>query len=115
MEIGTHDAKPVIALAMGDPVGISPELTAKAVGLAEIQVKARLIVVGDRRVFDEGMGTAGVKTEVKAVTSDAFVEPRDGDSFSSTLPTSIRLRSAAALPPGRAANSRSRITGMHWS
>ena len=41
MEIGTHDAKPVIALAMGDPVGISPELTAKAVGLAEIQVKAR--------------------------------------------------------------------------
>ena len=76
MDVGARDAKPVIALAMGDPAGISPELTAKAVGLAGIQVKVGLIVVGDRRVFDEGMRTAGVKTEVKAVTRRfEFVRP----------------------------------------
>ena len=79
MEIGTHDAKPVIALAMGDPAGISPELTAKAVGLAEIQVKARLIVVGDRRVFNEGARIAGVKTNIKTVTPAPTVEPHDGE------------------------------------
>jgi len=104
MEIGTHDGKPLIALAMGDPAGISPELTAKAVGLAEIHVKARLIVVGDRRVFDEGMRTAGVKTEVKAVTGDAFVEPRDGEPIFVDLanldPATIR-RGVAARQGGQ--------------
>jgi len=46
--------KPVIALAMGDPAGISPELTAKVVALEEVRAAARIVVIGDRRVFDEG-------------------------------------------------------------
>jgi len=104
MEIGTHDAKPVIALAMGDPAGISPELTAKVVGLDEVHSKARLIVVGDRRVFDEGMRTAGVKAEVKAVTGDTFVEPRDGEPIFVDLanldPATIR-RGVAARQGGQ--------------
>jgi 4-hydroxythreonine-4-phosphate dehydrogenase len=54
--------KPVIALAMGDPCGISPELTAKVVALDEIRKAARVVVIGDRRVFDEGARVAGVKT-----------------------------------------------------
>jgi 4-hydroxythreonine-4-phosphate dehydrogenase len=76
---GTRDAKPLIALAMGDPAGISPELTAKAVGLDEAHSRARLIVVGDRRVFNEGMRTAGASTDVKTVAPDALVEPHDGE------------------------------------
>ena len=46
--------KPTIALAMGDPAGISPELTAKLLSLDDVRGAARLIVIGDRRVFDEG-------------------------------------------------------------
>jgi 4-hydroxy-L-threonine phosphate dehydrogenase PdxA len=42
MDIRTPDAKPVIALAMGDPAGISPELTVKAVALDEVHGRARL-------------------------------------------------------------------------
>ena len=53
--------KPVIALAMGDPAGISPELTAKVVGLPEVRDAARVVVIGDRRVFEEGVSIAGVK------------------------------------------------------
>src|SRR3954462_6594306 len=53
--------KPVIALAMGDPAGVSPELTARVLALPEIRDAARLAVIGDRRVFDEGLGIAGVK------------------------------------------------------
>jgi 4-hydroxythreonine-4-phosphate dehydrogenase len=78
MDTRTPDAKPVIALAMGDPAGISPELTAKAVALDEVHSRARLIVVGDRRVFDEGMRTAGAETDVNTVASDAVIEPREG-------------------------------------
>jgi len=52
--------KPVIALAMGDPAGISPELTAKVVALREVREAARVVVIGDRRLFDEGAKIAGV-------------------------------------------------------
>lgn len=62
--------KPVIALAMGDPAGISPELTAKLAALDEIRGKARLIVIGDRRIFDAGAVVAGVKAELKTVGPD---------------------------------------------
>ena len=39
---------------MGDPCGISPELTAKVVALDEVRKAARVVVIGDRRMFDEG-------------------------------------------------------------
>ena len=62
--------KPVIALAMGDPAGISPELTAKLAALDEIRGKAHLIVIGDRRVFDAGATVAGIRAELKTVGPD---------------------------------------------
>ena len=46
--------RPVIALAMGDPAGISPELTAKLLTLDEVVDKARIVVIGDLRVLDHG-------------------------------------------------------------
>lgn len=58
-------ARPVIALAMGDPCGISPELTAKVVALDEVRQAAQVVVIGDRRVFDQGAKTAGI--EIQAV------------------------------------------------
>jgi 4-hydroxythreonine-4-phosphate dehydrogenase len=99
MDTRTPDAKPVIALAMGDPAGISPELTAKIIGLGEVHSRTRLIVVGDRRVFDEGMRVAGVNTDVNTVAGDAFAELRDGTPIFADLanldPASIRRGIAA--------------------
>src|SRR5215211_187640 len=48
------ETRPTIALAMGDPTGISPELTAKLLTLDEVRQAARIVVIGDRRVFDAG-------------------------------------------------------------
>jgi 4-hydroxythreonine-4-phosphate dehydrogenase len=104
MDVGTPDGKPVIALAMGDPAGISPELTAKVVGLGEVRTGVRLIVVGDRRVFDEGARIAGIKTDMKTAAPDAIVEPNDGKSIFLDLgnldPTSIS-RGVAAREGGQ--------------
>jgi 4-hydroxythreonine-4-phosphate dehydrogenase len=50
---GLH-SKPVIALAMGDPSGISAELLAKVLDDPEIRAAADLLVVGDARALDEG-------------------------------------------------------------
>ena len=60
-------ARPVIALAMGDPCGISPELTAKVVALDEVRQAAQVVVIGDRRVFDQGAKTAGVMPAVEFI------------------------------------------------
>jgi 4-hydroxythreonine-4-phosphate dehydrogenase len=66
---------------MGDPAGISPELTAKAVALAEVQAKARLVVIGDWRVYDEGQRTAGIKTALTMVRPDEDLPHDDQPIF----------------------------------
>jgi 4-hydroxythreonine-4-phosphate dehydrogenase len=65
-------ARPVIALAMGDPAGISPELSAKVVALDEVRNAAQVVVIGDRRVFDEGARIAGVVPTVEFVDLKHF-------------------------------------------
>jgi len=77
MNVRMRDGRPVIALAMGDPAGISPELTAKVLALDEVRAAARLLVVGDRRVFDEGARIAGRKPDIKTVAPDPMVTPDD--------------------------------------
>lgn len=54
---------PTIALAMGDPAGISPELTARVAALHDVRAAMRLIVIGDKRVMDAGTAVAGVDSD----------------------------------------------------
>ena len=83
--------KPVIALAMGDPCGISPELTAKVVALDEVRKAARVVVIGDRRIYDEGMKVAGA-----SAMPDEFIDLKHLD------PSSIR-RGVASKEGGASA------------
>jgi 4-hydroxythreonine-4-phosphate dehydrogenase len=69
-------ALPVIAVAMGDPAGVSPELTAKVLALPELCAAARLIVVGDRRVLEQGERVAQVKLDLKTVEAGSN-QPED--------------------------------------
>lgn len=80
MNIHDRGSKPVIALAMGDPAGISPELTAKLSCLDEVRSRVRLIVVGDRRVFDEGARIAGVTPDLPNVMPSADIRSIGGDA-----------------------------------
>ena len=58
----------VIALAMGDPAGVSPELTARLLALPDVRKEAHIIVFGDRRVLDEGARIAGVELDLQDST-----------------------------------------------
>ncbi len=69
-------ARPTVALAMGDPAGISPELMAKALCLDDLRQAARLVVFGDRRVLAAGAAIAGVSPEI-AVVADPAEAPAD--------------------------------------
>lgn len=95
--------RPIIALAMGDPAGISPELTARLLALDEVTAKARLVVIGDRRVLDDGARIAKVELDLKTVPPDADLSREDGPAFIDLHhldPASIR-RSTAAVEGGR--------------
>ena len=74
-------AKPLVALAMGDPAGISPELTAKLVALDEIRNRARLVVIGDRRILDAGARIAGVEPELSRVEKGADFRAAKADAL----------------------------------
>lgn len=58
---------PTIALAMGDPAGISPELTAKLLADDDVRAAARIVVFGDRRILEEGARVAGVTPDIAVV------------------------------------------------
>ena len=52
--------RPLIALAMGDPAGISPELAARLIVSPRTAAAARLVVIGDRRILESGAKAAGL-------------------------------------------------------
>jgi 4-hydroxythreonine-4-phosphate dehydrogenase len=72
MTLSANDARPVIALAMGDPAGISPELTAKLLSMDDIRDAAHLVVIGDRRILDEGAECAGLTLDLAPASLESF-------------------------------------------
>ncbi len=68
------DARPVIALAMGDPAGISPELTARLLDLDDVREAAHIITIGDRRILDEGAKAAGLTLDLASASLDGLAE-----------------------------------------
>lgn len=68
----THDNRPTIALAMGDPAGISPELTASLLALNDVRSKAHIVAIGDRRILDKGAYEAGVTLDLATASLDTL-------------------------------------------
>ena len=99
------ETRPTIALAMGDPAGVSPELTAKLLTLDEVRQAARLVVIGDRRVFDAGARIAGAEASLRTVAPDAPM-PDTAEPIFVDLGTSTRPRFNAARRRARAAGLR---------
>ena len=71
----TGASLPILALAMGDPAGISPELTAKLLGLEEIRAAARLDVFGDLRILEAGARIAGISPELDVIKPGTPIVP----------------------------------------
>jgi len=65
------DKRPVIAITVGDPGGIGPEITAKALALPEIYEICRPLVIGDSGLMCEAARIAGVDLGVRAVAHPA--------------------------------------------
>lgn len=110
--MSTQSLRPTLALAMGDPCGISPELTARIMVDPEVRAVADLIVIGDRRVLADGEAVAGVRCDHLSWQSGAplafdgrpvFVDLAHLDPVRVTRGVSSREGGAFALANFRAA------------
>src|SRR5215207_8067567 len=63
----TEGALPLLAITMGDPAGVGPEIIAKAVAEAEVQRICRPLVVADAGVMRAAARIVGAPLEVVAV------------------------------------------------
>lgn len=68
--------RPKIAITMGDPAGIGPEIVARALSVRESYEKCRPIVTGDAGVMRKAVSLLGLPLQVNAVSSvdDALFE-----------------------------------------
>ena len=57
--------KPVLAVAIGDPAGIGPELAARILADPELRSEARIVMIGDRRVLARGASEANLDLDVE--------------------------------------------------
>jgi 4-hydroxythreonine-4-phosphate dehydrogenase len=90
----SEDHRPTLALALGDGAGIGAELAAKVLGDEDVRAAAKLTVVGDRRLLDQGAEQANVDLDLGDVT---FVELDNLDPGSVRLGDASKATGAAAL------------------
>ena len=69
--------KPLIAVPIGDPAGIGPEIVAKALCDKNVFEKANCIVVGDRKIMENAIKIVGSTMKLHIITnvSEAVDDP----------------------------------------
>lgn len=63
------ESRPIIAVTMGDPAGIGPEVVAKALQSARVHAECRPLVIGDARIMREAMALVSSPSRIHAVKS----------------------------------------------
>ncbi len=66
--------KPFIAIPMGDPAGIGPEIIVKALTKREVREVANCVVIGDRKIIEDAIHFTKAGLKVNQIQS-----PREGD------------------------------------
>lgn len=66
--------KPLIAVTMGDPSGIGPEIVVKTIADRDTFDEANCIVIGDCKVLEKAIGITGSDLSIKCVD-----DPADGE------------------------------------
>ncbi|MGQ0651130.1 MAG: 4-hydroxythreonine-4-phosphate dehydrogenase PdxA [Betaproteobacteria bacterium] len=70
--------KPVIAITMGDPCGVGPEIVARSLARADVQQGVSPLVIGDPDRLQQGARLSGMAVEVRAVASVAEARYQPG-------------------------------------
>jgi 4-hydroxythreonine-4-phosphate dehydrogenase len=90
--------RPLLAITLGDPAGIGPEVIVKALRHADVYEQCRPLVLGDQRILVRAMSWI---REVN-LTFDVVTDPDQGQ-YQSGVITLLDLQNAdpVAIQPGR--------------
>jgi len=65
--VGSH--KPLIGISVGDPAGIGPEITAKALAMTEIYEICRPLVVAEAEMMKDAVRFSGLTQKIHAISA----------------------------------------------
>lgn len=89
--------RPRIALTLGDPAGVGPELAAKVIANPDNRRKAQILVLADRDEIDAGLRQAGLAMPpVGADLEDGIVILDDSSAPTSGIPAATESAQAGA-------------------
>lgn len=95
--------KPIIAVTMGDPSGIGPEIVAAALADPAVQAVCRPLVIGDRGAMERGIAVAGADLAIAAAPGMTYpVDPQPGMLY---------LRELSRLEPEQMVHGRPSAAG----
>lgn len=78
MKETSKSLKPVLGITMGDPCGIGPEVTARALARPDITAKCRPLVIGSIKVFEKAIRLVNTGLETHAISDVREAQFRDG-------------------------------------
>ncbi len=98
MQASTRDNRPLLAITLGDPAGIGPEVTLKALVRPEVRQVCRALVIGDRRI----LARAASWVDQPRLAFEVVLNPAQGSYAPGTLSV-LDLHNAdpAAIVPGQ--------------
>ena len=70
--------RPVLAATMGDPAGIGPEITVRALLSPEVRAASRSFAIGDARVLERALAACGLTARLHHITKPAELADRGG-------------------------------------
>lgn len=71
-------AKSLIAVPIGDPAGVGPEIVAKALVLPQVFEAADCVVIGDRAIMENAIKIAGVDLTLNVISAPEGGDFREG-------------------------------------
>lgn len=95
-------SKPIIAITMGDPAGIGPEVILKALGQDEVRNSARLLIFGDANI---------IHREVKNLDFKIPIIPIPGIAEAAFPPNAVEIVNLSTLSPSLEYGKPSAVSG----
>jgi len=96
IETETAAERPILAITMGDPAGIGPEVILKALAHDDLFARCRPLVIGDRRILERAAPWVGQSIVIEPVT-----RPSAGVYAPGTVPVlDLQNASPEACPVG---------------
>ncbi|VFR69711.1 4-hydroxythreonine-4-phosphate dehydrogenase [plant metagenome] len=112
-EAMTATSRPVIALTLGDPAGIGPELIARLLAKPETGARANIVLVGDPWLWEAGQAVAGLRVATDAIDDFASVRERASAARPAFLRMDTVTQADSPLGEARATGGASVLTVLN--